>query len=294
MRPVLVAVMGPTASGKTALAETIADEIGARLINSDNFQAYRGLDIGTAKPERKDEYALVDIKDPSDELGMGEWVRLASEELHRVYAEARSAVIVGGSGLNVRALFEGYHDIGVAPTPELREALNAIGLPDLLEILAAEDPTAFERVDKKNRVRVQRALEKARSPRDPVTELPNFTKVKLAKETDPYRLGTVIDLRTSEMVQNGWLAEVATLRDAGWSLSDPGLKAHGYRWLWRHLEGEIDLGEAVRLTSAEVRQYAKRQRTWLRTEPRLDMIGEGDDTLSQAMRRICAAQIEVN
>ncbi|RYG47935.1 hypothetical protein EON79_05985, partial [bacterium] len=237
---------------------------------------------------------LVDIKDPSEDFGMGEWVRAAAEELQRVYESGRSAVIVGGSGLNVRALFEGYDDIGVAPPPELREALNAIELPRLLEMLREEDPLAFEKVDRKNRVRVQRALERVRSPRDPAPRIPDFAKVKLARDVDPYTLGAVIDSRTSDMVQNGWLAEVATLREAGCSLSDPGLKAHGYRWLWRHLEGEIDLGEAVRITSAEVRQYAKRQRTWLRTEPRLYMIDGGGDSFGNAMERIRSARIEVN
>ncbi|CAN5597135.1 tRNA (adenosine(37)-N6)-dimethylallyltransferase MiaA [soil metagenome] len=288
MNPLLVAVMGPTASGKTDLAERIADEIGARLINSDNFQAYRGLDIGTAKSERRAEYALMDIKNPHEEFGMGEWVRLVVSELEKLFAYGSSAVIVGGSGLNVRALFEGYEDIGVAPPAGLREELNARALPDLLVALEGEDPEAFSRVDRKNRVRVQRALEKARTPRDPAPKLPDFRKIKLAKAPNPSTLASVIDRRTSQMVQNGWLAEVEALRAAGWSLSDPGLKAHGYRWLWRHLDGEITLAEAVETTSAEVRRYAKRQRTWLRTEPRINMIDDSHDPFSQAMERVRA------
>lgn len=289
MEPILVAVMGPTASGKTALAESIADEIGAKLINSDNFQAYRHLDIGTAKSERKAEYALMDLIDPSEEFGMGEWVRLAVETLEALHGDGCSAVIVGGSGLNVRALFEGYADIGVAPPAGLREELNGWSLADLTERLKEEDPAAYARVDLKNRVRVQRALEKARTPREPAPKLPNFRKIKLARDVDTSILSRVIDQRTSEMVQNGWVAEVDALRQSGYSLSDPGLKAHGYRWLWRYLDGEISLEKAVEITSAEVRQYAKRQRTWLRTEPHVDMINSSHDPFSIAMGRIRAA-----
>src|SRR5271165_7127776 len=121
--PRLIAVMGPTASGKTDVAEAIADALDAQLINADAFQVYRGMDIGTAKPRAKGRYRLLDLKAPNEGFGVGEFVQLAQTELNTLFQERRSAVVVGGTGLYIRALFEQYSELAASPEPALRAAL---------------------------------------------------------------------------------------------------------------------------------------------------------------------------
>src|SRR5689334_3511641 len=117
--------MGPTGSGKTEVAEAIAERLGAQLINADAFQVYRGMDIGTAKPTEKHRYRLLDLKQPNAGFGVGEFVQLASEELRELHHEGRDAVVVGGTGLYIRALFEGYAEMVSPPDPNLRSELMA-------------------------------------------------------------------------------------------------------------------------------------------------------------------------
>jgi len=282
-QPFLIAVMGETASGKTDLAEEIAAALGAQLINADTFQSYRGMDIGTAKPENKAAYELVDIKDPEEQFGVGEWTRLAEEKLKALYAENRSAVLVGGSGLNVRALLESYTTMAGAPDPSLRAELNAQlekeGLEALVEILRQEDPEAAERVDLRNPVRVTRAIERARGPKESISiDLPPYRKVRFAIRRPVEEISARIHERTWHMVRNGWPEEVDALRQAGYGPNAPGFRAHGYRELWRVLENQLGLDEAVESIVSQVRHYAKRQRTWLRTEPDLLVLESNGET----------------
>ncbi|MEQ1823339.1 MAG: tRNA (adenosine(37)-N6)-dimethylallyltransferase MiaA [Fimbriimonadaceae bacterium] len=274
MKPLLVAVMGPTASGKTALAEGIADKLQAKLINADTFQCYRHLDIGTAKPERTENYALIDIADPTELLGVGEWVKRADATLDR----SQNAVIVGGSGLNIRALLEGYGEMHGPPPAGLRERLNATPLPELVAELNSLDAAVAEKVDIKNPVRVTRAIERFHSQRleTAVPDLSAYRIVKFGLDASQQWLSNRISRRTHEMIQMGWLDEVAKLRSLGFKASDPGMKAHGYRSLWEVLEGTKTLEDAEEEISIMVRQYAKRQRTWLRAEPNLCKIWAED------------------
>jgi tRNA dimethylallyltransferase len=282
--------MGETASGKTDLAENIARELGAQLINADTFQSYRGMDIGTAKPENKDEYKLVDIKDPQEQFGVGEWVRLAANELTALFREKRSAVIVGGSGLNIRALFEGYSEMAGPPDPDLRAELNQTlqekGLAALVDQLTKEDPEAATKVDLNNPVRVTRAIERARGSKESISvAIPPYRKVKFAVQRPVEETNARIQDRTTEMIRNGWLEEVEVLRQRGYGPNAPGFKAHGYRELWRVLENQLGLDEAVESIVSQVKHYAKRQRTWLRTEPDLKVLESIGET-SPAKRAV--------
>lgn len=269
--------MGETASGKTGLAEGLAAALGAQLVNADSFQVYRGMDIGTAKSEAKALYKLIDIRDPDEAFGPGEWVKLASEVLQGVYAAGKSAVVVGGSSLNIRALFEGYSTMAAPPDPNLRNELNARLAAKGLELLVSElkrlDPDGAAKVDLRNPVRVTRAIERAKNPGEKIHfALPPFRRVKFAIQSPVEILNERIQQRTVEMTRNGWLEEVDALRQAGYGPSTPGFRAHGYRELWRVLEGELGLDEAVDSIVLQVRHYAKRQRTWLRTEPNLTVL----------------------
>ena len=157
--------MGPTASGKTALAEGLADRLGAVLVNADAFQAYRGMDVGTAKPENRGRYRLLDIKKPDETYGVGEFCVRAAEELHGVHEEGRSAVVVGGTGQYVRALFEEYRDLMPDPDPALRARVDreagggGVGGPRH-GASATGLPRSPPRTDLRNPVRVTRALER--------------------------------------------------------------------------------------------------------------------------------------
>lgn len=268
--------MGPTASGKTEVAEALADIADAQLINADAFQIYRGMDIGTAKPERVSDYKLLNIRNPSEGFGVGEYVALARQELTECWEAERSAVVVGGTGLYMRALFEEYADMSDAPDPELRSKLDQQTLEDLVTELVSLDKTIAMRVDLQNRVRVQRAIERIYSPKPSLpVRLPPFQKCKYAVMRDSEETNERISLRVEKMMQRGWLNEVQRLLDAGYSAADPGFRALGYQALWRHLTGEIELKEAMATTIAETRRYAKRQRTWLRTEPNLVVLDSG-------------------
>lgn len=268
--------MGPTASGKSDLAEAMASELRFPLINADAFQVYRGLDIGTAKPTDRHNYHLLDIVDPWEEFGVGEWIRRVSDVLPQLFAEAGGAIVVGGSGYYIRALFEGYRDLADAPDPRRREELNRQSLEVLVAELQARDPSAAARVDLQNRVRVQRAVERLDLPTLDWS-IPDCRKVKLARLPELERNRTRIFRRVEAMVELGWLDEIRGLILSGVQREHPGMRAHGYRAMWDVVHGERSLSEAIEATQVEVAQYAKRQRTWLRAEPNLITISAEDE-----------------
>ncbi len=274
--PLLMVVMGPTASGKTDLAESLAQHLDAQLINADAFQVYRHMDIGTAKPTQKERYALLDLKDPNEEFGVGEWLRLAETALREVYKVGRSAVIVGGTGFYIRALTEGYADLSPAPDPALRSLLQnrleTEGLDVLVSELLGHLPSAAQSVDLKNPVRVTRALEKLATSSDPIqVDLPGFVLKKLAIIPSKEESTSRIQQRSANMMQNGWIEEVERLRSLGFNNTDPGFRAIGYREIWSYLNGEVSLDVCQDLIVRSTVQYAKRQRTWLNKEPRLNI-----------------------
>lgn len=271
----LIAVMGPTASGKTDLAERIADETGAALINADAFQMYRGMDIGTGKPDRAREYRLIDTLEPSASYGVGQFVREAAAILHSLHEEARPAVIVGGTGFYIRALTEGFTEMAGPPSDESRARVDAIedegGLPSLLAELDRRAPGT--KLDRMNPVRVRRALLKLDAEPMPPVPLPPIRIVKVALVPDNDLNDQRIAHRVIKMVQNGWIEEVERLKRAGYLPSDPGFRAIGYPEWWKVLAGEMKADEAVERITVATRQYAKRQRTWLRSEPNLTVLG---------------------
>lgn len=268
--------MGQTASGKTALAEALADRLDAGLINADAFQAYRGMDVGTAKPEAQARYRLLDIKEPNEPYGAGEFCLHAAEELQNLHAEGRSAVVVGGTGQYVRALFEEYRDLMPDPDPLLRahlmERLKREGLPTLSEELLRLAPEVAARIDLRNPARVGRALERLQDSRPALKfDVPYTKRSKFAIAVGKDEIEARIARRTGEMMHNGWVEEVARLREKGFGPDDPGFRAIGYRTVGRLLDGDLGTGEAERIIVAETVAYAKRQRTWLRSEPGLQM-----------------------
>ena len=285
--------MGPTASGKTTLAESLADRLDAVLINADAFQAYRGLDVGTAKPPDRSRYRLLDIKAPDEPYGVGEFCLRAAAELEASHAQGRSAVVVGGTGQYVRALFEEYRDLMPDPDPELRgrmaQRLRREGLESLSAELARRSPGIAAGTDLRNPVRVTRALERLEDAREPLTfGVPYVKKIKLAVLSEKAMNDGVIARRVGQMMHNGWVEEVRRLRDAGYGTGNPGFRAIGYRTIANLLDGDLATEEAEREIVQETIAYAKRQRTWLRSEPGLQTIASdaSPNRLEEALERV--------
>jgi tRNA dimethylallyltransferase len=271
VKPFLAAVMGPTASGKSAAAEALAEATGARLINADAFQVYRGFDIGTSKPDRPERYALIDVLDPHEQGGAGWWVRLALAELEEAFSLGQSCVIVGGTGFWIRALMDEYAGLKPAPNPALRaelaERLANEGLEALADELRRLDPAAHGSVDLRNPHRVCRALERALEPEPALkVQLPAFNCTKFVLDWPAEELVVRIERRLDEAWERGWPAEAASLDAAGHGPPAPAWRAIGYQEAAEAFRGELTELAAKDRIAVLTRKYGKRQRTWLRSE----------------------------
>lgn len=277
--------MGPTGTGKSAVAEALAEQFDAQLVNADAFQVYRGFDIGTNKPGDPSRYALIDILDPSEPFSVGAWLGLAVPVVTEAWRAGRSVIVVGGTGLYVRALMDEYDDLGGEPDPDVRARVAQIeaaeGLPGLVRTLTGIDPET--QVDLANPVRVRRALERRLSPSSgTVVKLPPYRKVKVACDTDPETHNVWLLQRQAAMFEAGWLNEVTDLLEKGVPRNAPAMRAIGYQSLVRLTDGLIDRRQAEGEVQRDTRRYAKRQRTWLRRERGLRAvcvgIGNNPDT----------------
>lgn len=285
-QPTAIAVLGPTASGKTALAEALAAHLGCRIVNADVFQMYRGLDIGTAKPERRELYDLLDILEPVETLTAGRFVHLAADLCAAAYEQGRHVIVCGGTGLYVRALFEGY---SLTPPPSsderrrLRERLHQVGIERFAQE-SGVDLASLSQSDRSNPVRVLRAAERlaVEKPRAgaPTPNTPRWHATRLKFGLLPTRewLLPRIRRRTEEMLALGWEEEVRRLLDAGVSEDSPAFRAIGYQEVAALLRGEVSREEATGRIETQTWQYAKRQLTWLRREPNLIELTPVEDT----------------
>mgnify|MGYP001278563986 FL=1 len=287
-RPLLVLV-GPTAVGKTALSIYLASRFNGEIVSADSRLFYRGLDIGTAKPLPAERAAaphhLIDICPPDGTLSLGEYQRLATRTIDTILGRNHLPVLVGGTGQYVSAVIEGWGIPEVAPRPELRAALEALGEDEAARWLAALDPSAAARIDPRNFRRVIRALEVTLVTGRPITELQR-------KTTPPYDIRVIglwrsrrslyerIDDRVDAMMAAGLLDEVRRLRDAGYGSDLPSMSGLGYRQLMAYLAGETSLAEAVERIKFETHRFARQQATWFRRDdPRITWfdLDEDDD-----------------
>ena len=284
MPPPAVVILGPTATGKTALGIALAEALpeGGEIVNADALQVYRGLDIGTAKPTAEQRarvpHHLLDILDPTERYSAGEFARRAREAIDAVRERGRRPLVVGGSGLYLRALLE-----GISPVPEgdpevrstLRGRLDQEGLGSLRRELEEVDPATAGRLDPGDTQRTLRALEVAQVSGVPLSEWlarrpygrDRLDAVRVGLTLPRALLYDAIEQRVAQMVRRGWVDEVARLLDRGLSPSAPGFQAIGYRQLARHLREGTPLDEEVAEIVRATRRYAKRQSTWFRKEP---------------------------
>lgn len=289
-RPVLV-VLGATATGKSALAMTLAERCDGEIVNADALQVYRGLDLGTAKPSAFDQeripHHLLDVVAPSERFSAGEYGRRARAAIAEIRGRNRWPIVVGGSGLYLRALLEGLSPVPPAD-PAVREALRRereeIGLPALYERLVRVDPETAARLPAADAQRILRALEVAAVSGLPLSAWiarkplgdESLAAVRLGLTLPRTILYDRIASRVVEMVDRGWVREVTQLLAAGCSPDCPAFQAIGYRQLVRHVQGDWTLGQALPEIIQATRRFAKRQETWFRREPEVIWIDARD------------------
>jgi len=269
----VIAIVGPTASGKSALALRVAERLRGEIVSADSRQLYRGMDIGTAKPSAAERarvpHHLIDVAEPGDRYDVFQYQRDARAALANIRSRGRIAVVVGGTGLYVRALLDAL-DLGALPhDPALRARLEREDPSTLHERLRAIDPEAAERVDPRNTRRVVRYLEVASIAGRPVSRARGTPLPALRIGLRPPReaLIAAIERRVREMVDAKVLDETQRLIERGIDPALPSMSAHGYVHWAAHLRGEIDIETAIARTARDVRSYSRRQMTWFRRDP---------------------------
>ena len=281
----LIGVVGPTASGKTDLALALARRVPVEILVADSRQVYRGMDVGTAKPDAAARAAvphhLLDLVAPDEPFSVAQWVARARQLVREVGERGRIPMLVGGTGLYVEALLAGHDYEAQAWSPDRRDAilerLETDGLEPLAGELAARAPAIAAATDLHNPRRVVRALERLEGGTEPPTARPFEGRVALiGLSRPPDVLAARIEQRAREMFEHrGLLDEVRRLLDAGYGPDLRPMTGHGYREAARHLAGEWSLEQAIEVTIRRTRQYAKRQRTWFRREPRIMWLPAG-------------------
>jgi tRNA dimethylallyltransferase len=271
----LFVIIGPTASGKTEFVSKLADSLSSPvIISADAFQVYRGMDVGTAKPapmlRERLPHRLIDVVGPEESFSAGRWAEEAKEAITEARGRGETPLVCGGSGLYIKALLHGLHPAAPAD-PALRTA--GLDRSKLVERLAKRDPDSAERLRDAPLPRIIRAIETVEASGRTLAEIRAderpayegaFEFIPMTHlRNDLYKR---IDERTDEMMRNGFIEEVITLREKGISPDMPSQKAIGYREIHRHLDGKQSLERTVELMKRDTRRYAKRQMTWFRTQ----------------------------
>ena len=289
VRDRLIAIVGPTAVGKTDLAMRLAQRMPIEIIGADSRQVYRHMDIGTAKPCLEERAAvphhIVDIIDPDDEFSLGEYLVRLNNAIKTAKSNRNTPVLVGGTGQYVMALLEGWIVPPVPPNAALRQRLEAElaanGLGPVVDELRTLDPAALDSVDLKNPRRVIRAIERAVAgyPRGAQTERakPSFESVVIGLGADRAELHSRADRRFDLMMANGFLEEVRELLDAGYAPELPAMSGIGYSELADHLLNCTDLQESLQRAKYRTHRYIRQQSNWFRaSDPRIKWFGPGE------------------
>jgi tRNA dimethylallyltransferase len=312
VEPLLVVILGPTASGKTALSLALAKAFDGEIVNCDSVAMYREFDIGTAKPTVEERaqapHHLFDFADPTQDVTAGEYARQARAVLAEIRSRHHLPIVVGGTGLYLRALLEGLF-AGPARSEELRERLRELvaerGLEHLHRILTRVDRASAEKVHPNDAPKLIRAIEVCLASRRKMSEmwqegrdpLRGFRILRLGLDPERAALYERINRRAERMFGEGLIEETKTLIDKYGDAARP-LLSLGYRQAAQLLRGELGREEALLAAQQVHRNYAKRQMTWFRREPEVSwMKGFGDDAGVQraalelvrtSLPRICA------
>jgi tRNA dimethylallyltransferase len=284
-RPKLIAIVGPTASGKTTLGIALAQKFGGEIVSADSRQIYRGMDIGTAKPTAAERRAiphhLIDIRNPDEDYTVADYQRDAVAAIRGIIARGALPILVGGTGLYVRAVLENLDIPKTVADPELRARIEKdiadVGLEAVFRTLVARDPEAAYVVDPKNPRRVVRALEVAISTGEPFTaqrmkRTPLFDALVFGLNPPPEILRERIDQRVDEMMRDELVDEVATLIKK-YGQTPAAFDAIGYREVISYLNRVTSIEDAIAAIKMNTWHYAKRQMTWFRRTSRVNWVG---------------------
>lgn len=279
--PKVLAIVGPTSSGKTALSLELAQQFNGEIINADARQFYRGFDIGTGKPDLKQAipHHLFDVLDPAESWSVTEWKKEAEKLIQEIAARGHLPIIVGGTGLYIQSLIDNMEPPAVTPQSELREEISKKSLSELQAWLEEVDPKSALFIDMQNPRRIQRALEVA------ITTGQSFVdqQSKGEKSVDALQIGIDwprpllnerIDAAIDRMLKDGWMEETKRLVEQGIPEDAPAFSSIGYRDILDFLKNKITQSEMVHRIKNATHQYAKRQMTWFKRDPRIKWLSD--------------------
>ncbi len=271
-KPLVLVLLGPTASGKTSLAIDLAKRLNLKIHNIDSRQIYIGMDIGTAKPTREQqklvEHYLVDICSPDHPINLHEFKKTALLSLEPIINSGEIGFLVGGSGLYLKSITGGFIPPAVPPQTIIRKQLTSLGQETCHQLLKETDPIAGSKISKADTIRTQRALEVIYATgkgisKQQKSDPPQWKVLELG--LDPKNLKERIAKRTSEIYSEGIIEETQKLVET-FGKSLPLLQTIGYKEALEVLEGRLNLQEAIGCTNRRTQQFAKRQRTWFKNK----------------------------
>ena len=289
-QPRAIFIMGPTASGKTDLAIALSKSLPVEIINVDSAQIYRGMDIGTAKPDSQIlklvPHRLISFCDPAQSYSAAQFAIDAKREMVDIVASGRIPLLVGGTMLYFKVLLQGLSDLPEADLnirQQIQQQADAEGWPSLHSELQRVDPLTASRLHPNHSQRIQRALEVYRITGEPLSDLQAKSQGGIEAVYDIHQFALIpedrqllnqrIEQRFHSMMEKGLATEVRSLYQRGDLSTDlPAIRAVGYRQLWDYFDGRCDLSEAVEKAIVATRQLAKRQQTWLRSWPHAEKI----------------------
>ncbi len=279
----LIVIVGPTGIGKTRLAIKLAKKFHGDIIGADSRQVYRYMDIGTAKPTPEElasvPHYLINVVDPDEEFSLAIFQENAYQAIEDIYRCGKLPFLVGGTGLYVKAIIEGFKPPGVSPDKNFRynieKNVNDKNINDLYAELAAKDPDAAAKIDRRNVRRLIRALEVHAKAGKAFSQLgtkepPAFDTFIIGLTTDRAELYCIVDRRVDEMFERGFIQEVEELLKRGYDFHLPSLSGIGYRQVGQFLRGEITLETAKQKIKTETHRFIRHQYAWFRlTDPRI-------------------------
>lgn len=281
----LLALIGPTAVGKTALSIALAQQINAEIISCDSMQVYRGMDIGTAKATREERktvpHHMIDIVDPDVNFTVADYQHLARQEVLRLNQIEKPALLVGGTGLYYQALVDDFNFFPIESHAQVREKWEIVGqekgLGFLFQQLMRIDAEYAQKVGPNDRKRIIRALEVWELTGEPFSRLQRKNQDSMQLQAvglhmDREQLYRRIEVRVEMMIAEGLIEEVISLREKGFDLGLKSMNSLGYKQVLYYLDGMLSYDEMLRDIKRETRHYAKRQLTWFRKDKRIAWI----------------------